>query len=786
MNAEREGEVLGWFERALDVPAENRLAWLEDKALPPWLHARVLRLLDAQARAEDNGFLDQPAMQPEPEDFPRIGEKVGPFRLVRRIDAGGMGVVYLARRDDGSFEQEVALKLIRPLHLAVHAGFRAQWIERFENERRLLARLQHPNVARILDGGATASGIPWLAMEYVDGVALIEHCERGSLDMRARLRLFIRVCAGVQEAHRHLIVHRDLKPDNILVGADGEPKLLDFGIARLLDDDVEDAAGITRFTAMTPAYASPEHVRRQPLTTASDVYSLGVLLYQLLAGIRPYQLDGLSPGEVERTICGAEPAALRTALRDADDPRRAAHVALVTPDLERVVAKAMHKDPARRYDTAQALADDISRWLGGKPVLAHPDSAGYRIGKFVRRHPLGVAATGAALAMMLAASGIALWQARQARQAAIDLRGMNAFLLEVLQTSDPFDADRELTLSEALDSAAASIDERFAQRPALSAELRFGIGYSMLSRYRLEQADRQLGLALAESRAAFGDDDIRTLRVRDGIAYLRQEQNRGDEAETGFRELAAGLERLHLTDDPLYGNVLGNLGNLYLIREDYRQAGSWLQRCKAWYDAHPDAPDHERANLLSNLAHLAHGRENLDEAERLYAQAQQAMEALYPHGNPDLAILLNNRALLTEEREDPVAALQLHRQSLAMRQKVFSSEHPMTLTALTHVARLSVIVGDARQALALAEQAAAMSDRVYADAPSDRHASTWATLAAARLANDDDSAAATALQRADALLATVEHPAPSVAAYLQKVRAQLAARRGGVDTPAPG
>ncbi len=779
MSAASEGEVLQWFERALDIASDARLDWLRAQALPEWLHARVLRLLDAEARAGDDGFLDRPATPPAPEDFPQLGERIGPFRLVRRLDAGGMGVVYLARRDDASFEQLVALKLIRPLHLAANAGFRAQLIERFENERQLLARLEHPNVARILDGGATASGVPWLAMEYVDGVSLVEHCERESLDMPARLRLFSKVCAGVQEAHRHLIVHRDLKPDNILVGRDGEPKLLDFGIARLLDDAAADAAQLTRFTAMTPAYASPEHVRRQPLTTASDVYSLGVLLYQLLTGERPYRLDGLSPAEAERTICSSEPATLRTALRQAGDPRRAPRATQITPDLEQVVAKAMHKDPARRYDTAQALADDIGRWLDGRPVLAHPDSAGYRIGKFVRRHPLGVAATGTALAAVLAASGVALWQARQARQAAADLRGMNAFLLDVLQTSDPFDADRELTLSEALDSAADGIDARFAQRPDLSAELRFGIGYSMLSRYRLEQADRQLARALDESRTAFGDDDIRTLRVRDGIAYLRQEQNRGGEAEAGFRDLIARIERLRLTDDPLYGNALGNLGNLYLTREDYPQAHAWLQRCKAWYDAHPQAPANERANLLSNLAHVAHGQEDFARAETLYAQAQQAMAALYPDGNPDLSILLNNRALLNEERGDPVAALDLHRQSLAMRRKVFSNEHPMTLTALTHVARLSAITGDARQALPLAEEAAKMSDRVYAEAPNDRHASTWATLAAVRLANDDATGAASALRRADALLATVEDPAPSVAAYLEKVRASLCERADG-------
>ena len=768
-----ESAVLDWFERALDQPAGSRDAWLDAQALPEALRLRVQRLLDTESSL--GGFLEESASAPEPEGFPAIGEQVGNYQLLWRLDSGGMGVVYRARRADGSYQQDVAVKLIRPLHLMAAPEFRRQMLARFEQERGLLARLQHPNIARILDGGRTASGLPWLAMEFVDGVPLTDHCERGALDLRARLQLFLKVCAGVQEAHRHLVVHRDLKPDNILVTRDGEPKLLDFGIARTLGEDAGGDPGATQLTAMTPAYASPEHVRRQPLTTASDVYSLGVLLYQLVAGERPYRLDGLSPAEAERTICDGDPASLRSVLRRAakDDPSRGAREAQFTDDLQHVVAKAMHKEAARRYPTAQSLAADIERWLQGKPVLAHPDSTGYRLRKFVGRHPLGTAAGALALAVVLAASGMALWQAQQARKGAADLREMNDFLLEVTQASDPFDADRELTLSEALDVAATRIDERFAGRPELAAEVRFGIAYSMLSRYRLEAADTQLHKALAESRAAFGDDDIRTLRVGDAIAYLRQEQDRGREAEAGFRDVIARLERNRLTDDPLYGIVLGNLGNLFLVREDYRQADPWLRKSMAWFDAHPGAAEKDRVNILSNLAHAAHGLEDLPRADALYARAQAAMAVAYPQGSPDQAILLNNRALLAEDRGDRAAALALHRQSLAMRRKVFSSEHPMTLTALTNVARVSLETGEAKQALPLADDAGAMADRVYADGPNGRHASTWATVADVRLANGDAAGAVAALQRADAVLAPVEEPVPSLLAYLEKVRARV-------------
>lgn len=776
-----EGAVLDWFERALEQPVEQRATWLAAQGLPDALRLRVQRLL--QTESSLGGFLEDGASAPEPEGFPAIGEQVGNYQLLSRLDGGGMGVVYRARRADGSYQQDVAVKLIRPLHLMAAPEFRRQMLARFEQERILLARLEHPNIARILDGGRTASGLPWLAMEFVDGVPLTDYCERHALDLHARLQLFLKVCAGVQEAHSHLVVHRDLKPDNILVTRDGEPKLLDFGIARTLGDDAGGDPGATQLTAMTPAYASPEHVRRQPLTTASDVYSLGVLLYQLIAGERPYRLDGLSPAEAERAICDGDPASLRSVLQRSarDDPARSARAVQLTDDLQHVVAKAMHKEAARRYPTAQSLAADIERWLQGRPVLAHPDSAGYRLGKFVGRHRLGVAAAAIALFAVVGIAGIALWQAREARQAAADMGEMNAFLLEVLQTSDPFDADRELTLSEALDAAAGSIDTRFADRPDLSAGIRFGVGYSMLSRYRLEQADRQLARALVESRAAFGDDDIRTLRVADAIAYLRQEQDRGKEAEAGFREVIAGIERSRLTDDPLYGSTLGNLGNLYLVREDYPQADAWLQRSLAWYEAHPDAPANDRANALSNLAHAVHGLEDLPRADALYARAQAAMQSLYPDGNPDQAVLLNNRALLAEDRGDKPAALALHRQSLAMRRKVFSNSHPMVLTALANVARLTLETGAAADALPLATEAAALADRVFADAPNGRHASIQATLAEAKLANGDVAGAAAALQRADALLAMVKEAGPSYGQYLQRVRTALCVR---ADAPA--
>ena len=454
------------------------------------------------------------------------------------------------------------------------------------------------------------------------------------------------------------------------------------------------------------------------------------------------------------------------------DTERQHRRAQLAPDLERIVAKAMHKDPARRYASAQALAADLQRYLDGKPVLAHPDSRLYRFGKFAGRHRFGSAAATLALAAIVVAAGIAFWQAREARRSADDMRRINAFLLDVLKLSDPFDAGSELTLSQALDGAADSIDERFADRPDLSADIRFGIGYSMLSRYRLDAAEKQLTHALRESETAFGADDIRSIRVLEGIAGLRHEQGRTREAEALFKQAIARIETSGQQRDPLYVVLLNNLGNLYLMQEDYAQAEAYLRRAVVQSRSQQDEAPADRANMVSNLAQAAHGLKDHARADALYRQAQRELEALFPRGNPDIAILLNNRALLAEDRDDDHQALDLHRQSLAMRRHVFGGDHPMVVTALASVARKSVDLGDASAALSSAQAAAAMADRVYTE-PNSRHASAHATLAQARIASGDIVGAAQALQRAQALLATLDTPTPSVVDYLARVRAAL-------------
>ena len=385
---------------ALDLDAEAREAWLADLEHTDAVTAHdVRRLLDAHARA--GAFLDLPdgeavgADTPLPPDF-----AIGPFVIEREIGRGGMGTVYLGARSDQGFVQRVAVKVLGP---QVPPGA----VERLRDERRILAALNHACIAHFVDGGTTADGLPYLAMEYVDGRPVTVFCADSRLDLRERLVLFQKICGAVHFAHQHLVVHRDIKPSNILVTADGTPKLLDFGIAKLLDAGPDLPAATV--SVLTPHYASPEQAAGGAVTTATDVYSLGMLLYELLTGGGPYrdvtrQSSLLSVLEAVRT---AEPE--RPSLAAA----RAGRAGL-NADLDAIVLKALRKTPADRYGSAEQLADDLERYLGGRPVLARHGSTLYAARKFVGRHRASVAATVVAMASLTAATGVSLWQSRVA------------------------------------------------------------------------------------------------------------------------------------------------------------------------------------------------------------------------------------------------------------------------------------------------------------------------------------------------------------------------------------
>jgi len=381
-------EVDGILQSALELPESEQDAWIARECEgQPELRSEVESLLRAH-RAADN-FL-------EPHTHAHEGRRIGPYLLVEEIGAGGMGAVYRARREDGSFQQEVAVKLMR-----ASLELRPEAVRRFLEERQILAGLAHPNIARLLDGGYTSEGTPYIVMEYVAGTPITDYCDNNGLDLKARLRLFLQLANGVQFAHRHLVIHRDIKPANVLVTGEGTPKLLDFGIAKLLDPEA--AGAETTLRPLTPDYASPEQVRGRPMSTASDVYSLGVLLYELVAGRRPYKLADTPLDQAIETICVKDPAPPSAVSQGVPD------------DLDAIVMKALRKEPESRYASVREFAEDIDRYLGFRPVLARQGSYRYVARKFVRRHRAGVATAAAACIFLAASAAVVIRESQVAR-----------------------------------------------------------------------------------------------------------------------------------------------------------------------------------------------------------------------------------------------------------------------------------------------------------------------------------------------------------------------------------
>ncbi|HEY3835304.1 MAG TPA: serine/threonine-protein kinase, partial [Bryobacteraceae bacterium] len=431
----------------------------------PSLRSEVEALLDSPAAADDllAPIRDESALVFNLPAGPRDGDRVGPYRIVRQIGSGGMGAVYGAVRSDGQYQQQVAIKLVRP----DVSG--AEVLARFRNERQMLANLAHPNIARLLDGGITQSALPYLVMELVDGVPIDEYCRSRNLTIRDRLLLFRTVCSAVQYAHHALLVHRDIKPSNILVTRDGVPKLLDFGIAKLLGSGETGQNPVTRLAErpMTLDYASPEQVRGELTTTATDIFSLGVLLYELLSGRRPYETGDTHPEEAHRRICETEPV------------RPSTHNHEIGRELDDIVAMAIRKEPNQRYSSVEKLSADIHNYLDGFPVSATRGSRRYYSVKFIRRHRAWVAVALSGVAILTAFGiGMSVLAAKLARErdtARMErsrAEQVSSFVSSLFQASDPFQVKgKTITARRLLDVGAERITRELQTQPSVRADV---------------------------------------------------------------------------------------------------------------------------------------------------------------------------------------------------------------------------------------------------------------------------------------------------------------------------
>lgn len=739
-------QVLAIFHGALERDPAERKPFLDEACHgQPELRAEVSSLLAAhRARGVVDRLFRRFAIPPLPPSTGAAGaeavtRRVGPYRILREIGRGGMGEVYLAEREGEGFRQRVALKLVR-------TGMDSEEVRRrFLVERRALARLSHPKIARFLDGGVEKEGRPYFVMEYVEGLPLDRYCDEHGLGVRERLLLFAAVCETVQYAHQNLVVHRDLKPGNILVTADGRPKLLDFGVAKLLEE-VPGGPSLTRTgrLPMTPEYASPEQVRGESVTTASDVYSLGVVLYELLTGHRPYRIAGPLPREIERAVCEVEPEPPSTAVGRVEEAQtREGETIRVTPetvsrvrgtdphglrrrlrgDLDTIVLKALRKEPERRYTSTAELSADIERHLSGLPVRARPDTLGYRASKFLRRHRVGVAATVLLLLSLLAGGAATLWQASRARAearlAALErdrarlesakAEEVSTFLLDLFRVADPSQSrGQTITAREVLDRGADRIEEEMAGQPELQAILMAVMGrvYGSLGLY--PSAQRLLESALARQRELHGDRHSEVAATLASLGSVLEEQSDYAAAERLYREALATRRSLYGDEHPDVAESLFHLGRFLSEQQDYDAARALLEKAleirrRLLGETHPDV-----GATLYEIALVVDRTGDHETARRLFQEAVAVPRDAPAEPNPAAAQQFADAARVFHFRREYEAAEPLYREALAMRRRLYREAHPDLAASLNDLARLLRDVGDYEAAEPLARRALAM------------------------------------------------------------------------------
>ncbi|MEP6947097.1 MAG: serine/threonine-protein kinase [Acidobacteriota bacterium] len=603
-------------------------------------YAEVESLLASHSAAED--FIETPAFQVKEvfdDNSGRIHQRFGAYTIKQEIGVGGMGAVFLARRDDGEFDQLVALKIVRQSIAESHV------IERFKNERQILATLNHPNIAKLLDGGVSETGEPFIAMEYVDGDIITQFADAKNLGLRARIELFLKVCSAVAYAHRNLVVHRDLKPNNIMVTNDGEPKLLDFGLAKLLDESIPHDADQTQtvFRALTPAYASPEQLRGGPISTSSDVYSLGVVLYELLTGARPFDFEGKSLERVIATVSESEP------LPPSSNPNSKIRNPRLKGDLDNIILTALRSEPARRYISVEAFAGDIEKHLAGLPVSARPNTFNYRTGKFISRHSIVVAAASFVLLAVLGGLAATLWQARiaarerdQALQEQARSEQINGFLQSILSAASPDEKGKDAKVVDVLDDAVQKIDTQFADDPSVKAQALLTVGQTYNKLGLMDEAEGALRRALTLNSELYGVDNKATITCMIYLGATVLNQAKYDEAEQLLSQAIGSGRKLSPNGSKDIALALDGLGELYVRKGELEKAKPLLNESVAMSEALLGEINAGSALALVSLARAQAFSGEQDAAEDTYRRSIAIYRQLPPRDAVGLATALLN------------------------------------------------------------------------------------------------------------------------------------------------
>ena len=751
MKAERWQQIEDLLDAALECEPAARAAMLDrvctgDTELRREVESLLVHLEPSENFIEAPAFVFAADLLAGKEGEPLKSRHFGAYKILREIGRGGMGAVYLAERSDGEVQQKVALKLVR-------RGLADPDLNRrFRRERQILASLNHPNIARLIDGGVSESAEPFLVMEYVDGLRVDDYFDKHNLSTSQKLRLFLKVCRGISYAHQHLVVHRDIKPSNILVTGEGVPKLLDFGIAKLLDPDHPGERTRTELRAFTPDYASPEQISGGQITTASDVYSLGVLLRDLLHGARSSQRAQKAPGGWRSETSDEKTIATNLPTDQEEDNKRGRHNLrkVVSSELENIIAMARREDPSRRYASAAQLAEDVQRYLDGQPVRAQKDSFKYRAGKFIRRNKVGVAAAAIVLLTLVFGVAATVWQSRRtAEQARIAARErdraqreaakaerINAFLQNILGFSDASwvssnpNINRQATIADALDEAGRRAETELADQPEVQAAVRFTLGWTYKTQSKFDAAEPHLRASLELRRKALGAEHQDTAQSLVGMGELYVYRGQFTESEPLFREAVAIYRRAHATGEvnaKWFAISLSDLGYALMSKGDMAEGEtSFLEALEVG----ANLTGHDRAFLAvvhSNIGATRRERGDLDGAIVHIERGLGEYRRLAGGPRFEMGAALGNLAGILMFKGEYDRAEALARESLDIYRSTVGEIHSYPPRSFTILAEIYYRRGDYSRAKEEIKRALTIQERVLDESHID-FARTWVVL----------------------------------------------------------
>ncbi len=732
------------FYSALGQPSAQRDPFLRASCGPDVeLRAQVLAMLEQDERGES--LLDSNVAAVAGRILSHAkneGTQLGSYRLGRVLGEGGMSVVYLAERED--LGSAAAIKILRDAWMSPARR------ERFAMEQRTLAQLNHPSIARLFDAGTLPDGTPWIVMEYVDGVPITEYCRTHDLPITERLKLFRSICEAVEYAHRHAIIHRDLKPSNILVRADGAVRLLDFGIAKHVGGTADQTRTGLRW--MTPAYAAPEQIRGGNAGMHTDVYALGVVLYEMLTGRLPFDTANRSAGEIETLILEHEPE--RPSVSACAGIRKSQWA-----DLDVLCLTAMHKDPLRRYRSVEALVRDLDHYLKGEALEARPDTWRYRAGKFLGRHQRGVIAAAAALLFMSAIVIFFLSRLTGARNAALAqaarTQRIETFMLHLFDGGDKTAGPAEDLRVTTLVDRGVTLARSLGSEPSVQAELYNTLGgvYHQLGQFDKANAMIEAGLNERRNLRELSAADIGESEIALGL--LRSDQARLNEAERLVRSGLARVTSALPPRDPAVVKAITALGEVLEIKGDYKQGIALMEAAVRTQDE-PGRDTPELAGALEELANHYFYSGRYNDADSFNQRVLAMYRRLYGEEHPKVSAVLVNLGAAQQERGNYAEAERYHRQALAIVEKFYGPAHAETAASLTQIARALVFENRSDEAARLLRRALEIRERVYGPLHPNV-ASTVNELGSIALQRGEYAKAAAAFQRMIDIYRAVYH-----------------------------